>query len=354
MERNRRFQHRNPQNSSFRPSSSSTSSRESTRLRSNKISSSDPPRPANSTTNSKGRAYTPQEREDGNDSSNHLAIVGNCPFMCPEGERSQRERLRDLAAFERLNGNPSLSSPSLAVKKFCRTITTKQMQASDVRPLPVLEDTLKYLLDLLDTTTHPFEVVHDFIFDRTRSIRQDLSMQNIVNEKAIRLYEEMVKFYIISHYKLRSCSSSPDAASIHYLNMEQLTKTLMSLFNLYDADRSSGSNSASAYKNEPEFRSFYVLLHLGSNSQPMIRAMALSCINTGGYKLHPYPLAHLSRLLMMKESDLESFCSACGLETSTDEEGNKLLPSKQTTFSHPKGGFQRHSFCGLERFEALL
>jgi hypothetical protein len=66
------------------------------------------------------------------------------------------------------------------------------MPTSDLRPLPVLEDTLDYLLSLLDSAEHPFEVVHDFIFDRTRSIRQDLSMQNIVNEKAIYMYERMV------------------------------------------------------------------------------------------------------------------------------------------------------------------
>jgi len=41
---------------------------------------------------------------------------------------------------------------------------------------------------------------------------------------------------------------------------------------------------------------------------------------------------------MMKESDMESFCRDCGLETSTDEVGKKFLPTKQTTFSHPKGG----------------
>ena len=66
------------------------------------------------------------------------------------------------------------------------------MQASDVRPLLVLEETLNYLLNLLDSTEHPFEVVHDFIFDRTRSIRQDPSMQNIVNDQTIHMYEEMV------------------------------------------------------------------------------------------------------------------------------------------------------------------
>ncbi|KAL6311774.1 hypothetical protein AAG906_018809 [Vitis piasezkii] len=76
------------------------------------------------------------------------------------GERAQRERLRDLAVFERLHGNPGKTSPSLAVKKFCRTIATKHMQASDVRPLPVLEETLNYLLNLLDATEHPFEVYY--------------------------------------------------------------------------------------------------------------------------------------------------------------------------------------------------
>ena len=66
------------------------------------------------------------------------------------------------------------------------------MQASDVRPLPVLEETLNYLLNMLDATELPFEVVHDFVFDRTRSIRQDLSMQNIVNDQTIHMFEEMV------------------------------------------------------------------------------------------------------------------------------------------------------------------
>ncbi|KAI4323626.1 hypothetical protein L6164_023218 [Bauhinia variegata] len=353
------------------------------------------------------RNYAQEEDVDAESSSSFASIAGTCPYMCPEKERLQREPLRDLAVFERLHGNPRKSSPGLAVKKFCRTLSVKDVQASDVRPLPVLEDTVKHLLSLLDANEHPFEVVHDFVFDRTRSVRQDLSMQNIVNEKAIYLYEEMVKFHVISHYKLQHCISDPNMASMHHLNMEQLSKTLASLFNLYEANR----NSNDVYQNEAEFHSLYVLLHLGSYSKPTgeslslwfsrlsasvlkskemsfarqilrsfrignykhfcaaaaqasylqycilepfineVRAMALSCINFGGYKLHPYPLVDLSKLLMMKESDVVSLCNACGLETCTDESGNKLLPTKQTTFCHPKGGFQSYSFLGLEEFE---
>ncbi|GLT88658.1 hypothetical protein SLE2022_066740 [Rubroshorea leprosula] len=359
--------------------------------------------------NWKHRRNSSQEEkgEEGGTDDSFTPVIGTCPFMCPEGERTQRERLRDLAVFERLNGDPRKTSPDLAVKKFCRTISNKYIQASDVRPLPVLEDTLKYLLNLLDSSNHPFEVVHDFIFDRTRSIRQDLSMQNIANERAIHMYEEMVKFHIISHLKLQSCSGS-NISSLRYLNMEQLTKALASLYNLYDLNR----NVNSVFENEAEFRSFYVLLHLDSRSQPMgeslslwlrllpssiikskemcfsrrvlryfrmgnyksffctiageasylqycimklyigeVRALAISYINNCCYKLHPYPLTHLSKLLMMKESDMESLCNACGLETLADESGNKLLPTKQTTFCIPKEGFQSYDLLGLQEFE---
>ncbi|KAL6288965.1 hypothetical protein ACE6H2_006475 [Prunus campanulata] len=268
------------------------SSRESTVSRTNRFASK-----PNSTPKSSSRVASGSEKaqNDGEDDPSDLpAIVGTCPLMCPERERAQRERLRDLAVFERLNGNPAQSSPDLAVKKFFRTISTKQVEASDVRPLPVLEDTLNYLLNLFDSREYPFEVVHDFLFDRTRSIRQDLSMQNIVNNKVILMYEKMVKFHVISLHKLQRCSSQ-NTSSMNYLNKEQLAKTLTSLFNLYDANR----DSSSTYENEAEFCSFYVLLHLGSNSQPMVRALAVSCINNGGYKLHPYPLANLSKLLMM-------------------------------------------------------
>ncbi|EXB44284.1 hypothetical protein L484_012203 [Morus notabilis] len=264
MERSGHFQRRNPSHSSP-SSSSSTSYRQSAHSRSNRFAKSAP--------NSVGRRISGHQEPEAakNEPSDPPAIAGTCPFMCPEEERAQRERLRDLAVFERLNGNPSLSSPSLAVKKFCRTITSKQVRASDVRPLPILEDTLTYLLNLLHSAKHPFEVIQDFIFDRTRSIRQDLTMQHIVNDRAIRMYQKMVKFHVISHYKLRNHSSFQDASSLHYLNLEQLTKSLTSLFDLYEVNRSSNS----ACENEAEFRSFYVLLHLGSNSQLMGESLSL-------------------------------------------------------------------------------
>ncbi|KAL6538254.1 hypothetical protein OROGR_012242 [Orobanche gracilis] len=199
-------------------------------------------------------------------------LIGTCPLMCPGipftpffivEEREKRERLRDIAVFERLHGNPSKTSPALAVKKFCRTISSKDMKASDVRPVPVLEDTLSYLLNLLHSSDHPFDVVHDFIFDRTRSIRQDLSMLNIVTDQVICMYERMVKFHIISYHHLHRSSRTPNNASMSHLNLEQLMKTLTTLFSLYEVNRASHSMS----QNEAEFYSYYLLLHLGPDNQ---------------------------------------------------------------------------------------
>lgn len=68
-----------------------------------------------------------------------------------------------------------------------------------------------------------------------------------------------VKFHIESHKKLAMCHAKTDLASLCYLNTEQLMKCLATLFKLYDINR----RSSSLHKNEAEFYSFYVLLHLG-------------------------------------------------------------------------------------------
>ncbi|KAL0387718.1 UNVERIFIED_CONTAM: SAC3 family protein C, partial [Sesamum radiatum] len=58
------------------------------------------------------------KRNDNDDGhQDYPTLVGTCPFMCPAEERARRERLRDLAVFERLHGNPAKTSPNLAVKK---------------------------------------------------------------------------------------------------------------------------------------------------------------------------------------------------------------------------------------------
>ena len=93
-----------------------------------------------------------------------------------------------------------LESTRIFIKKlcfqFCRTISAASEQPSSIRPLPVLQKTLKYLLEIAESSDHPFGIVHDFILDRTRSIRQDLGIQNIINDDVIFMYEEMVHNFL--------------------------------------------------------------------------------------------------------------------------------------------------------------
>ena len=76
--------------------------------------------------------------------------------------------------------------------QFCRTFSSANFQSSDVRPLPTLKRTLQYLLHLLDDSEFSFDIVYDFLFDRTRAIRQELDMQRIANSQAINMYEQIV------------------------------------------------------------------------------------------------------------------------------------------------------------------
>ncbi|KAI5083012.1 hypothetical protein GOP47_0002755 [Adiantum capillus-veneris] len=340
-------------------------------------------------TTPKNQMLSAQENVEVSDDATLPFIMGTCEDMCPLKEREQRERLRDLAVFERVNRNPSKTSKQLAVKKFCRTFTGVKLLSEDVRPLRILWSTLQYLLNLLDDTEFAFDVIHNFLFDRTRAIRQELGMQRIANSQAINMYEEIVRFHILSEHELNQRGSGRRLSDSH-LNLQQLSKSLLSLFDLYSLNRKEKP------ANEAEFRAYYVLLNLDSNKHHQadllsvwfrqcpavllkswelkftrailrcyrlgnyraffqlaqeatflqsclmelhfneVRLQSLSAMNQGGYKLHPIPLADIAKQLLIKEGDLEELCTLCGLSAGMDSSRVRCLFVKQSQFSAPK------------------
>ena len=70
---------------------------------------------------------------------------------------------------------------------------TAEREAELIRPMPILQKTMDYLLGLLD---HPYDDkflrLYNFLWDRMRAIRMDLRMQHIFNDKAITMLEQMV------------------------------------------------------------------------------------------------------------------------------------------------------------------
>ncbi|EFN51760.1 hypothetical protein CHLNCDRAFT_54836 [Chlorella variabilis] len=100
------------------------------------------------------------------------AIVGTCEEMCPAVERERRSRLSDIQIFERLDlENSGLTSAELAVKRFART---------DAR----------------------LGLIHKFLWDRYRSVRQDLYIQGMDDEFSVNIFEEVVRFHLLSEHEL--------------------------------------------------------------------------------------------------------------------------------------------------------
>ncbi|GFY85192.1 SAC3/GANP/Nin1/mts3/eIF-3 p25 family [Actinidia rufa] len=199
-------------------------------------------------------------------------ITGLCPDMCPESERAERERKGDLDLYERLDGDRNRTSQSLAIKKYTRTA---EREADLIRPMPILQKTIDYLLYLLDQPyDDKFLCLYNFLWDRMRAIRMDLRMQHIFNLDAITMLEQMIRLHIIAMHELceytkgEGFSEGFDA----HLNIEQMNKTSVELFQLYDDHRKKGVQVPT----EKEFRGYYALLKLDKHP---------------GYKVEPAELS---------------------------------------------------------------
>ncbi|XP_045800631.1 SAC3 family protein B-like isoform X2 [Trifolium pratense] len=207
---------------------------------------------------------------EGRETSN--VIIGLCPDMCPESERGERERKGDLDQYERVDGDRNVTSRLLAVKKYTRTA---EREASLIRPMPILKKTIGYLLTLLDQPyDERFLRIYNFLWDRMRAIRMDLRMQHIFNQGAITMLEQMIKLHIIAMHELceytkgEGFSEGFDA----HLNIEQMNKASVELFQMYDDHRKKGVDIPT----EKEFRGYYALLKLDKHP---------------GYKVEPAELS---------------------------------------------------------------
>ncbi|XP_031286799.1 SAC3 family protein B isoform X1 [Pistacia vera] len=199
-------------------------------------------------------------------------IIGLCPDMCPESERAERERKGDLDRYERFDGDRNQTSKSLAVKKYNRTA---EREANLIRPMPILQTTVGYLLDLLDQPyDERFLGLYNFLWDRMRAIRMDLRMQHIFNQEAITMLEQMIRLHIMAMHELCEYTKGEGFAEGFdaHLNIEQMNKTSVELFQMYDDHRKKGINVPT----EKEFRGYYALLKLDKHP---------------GYKVEPAELS---------------------------------------------------------------
>ena len=205
---------------------------------------------------------------DGENRGGGTHIIGTCVLMCPPSERELRMRKNDIELFERRDPNDRNSSDeTLAVKKYTRIVDN--VTPDMVRTRDALAMTASYLYGLLDDRPEvPFMVKSKFLWDRLRSVRQDLSLQAITDGFAERLLEQMARFAILSEHELceeTATVTNPDGHNSH-LNVEQLAKTLTSLRHMYDdrAARGVGTDRPGA---EAEMFAFQLLLRIDSHGR---------------------------------------------------------------------------------------
>ncbi|XP_034042737.1 germinal-center associated nuclear protein isoform X2 [Thalassophryne amazonica] len=183
-------------------------------------------------------------------------FVGTCPDMCPEKERYMRETRNQLSAFEVLADTETVDHAT-AVKEYSRSSADQEEPLPhELRPLPVLIMTMDYLVtQIMDRGHENYRDWYDFVWNRTRGIRKDITQQHLCCPHTVSLFEKCTRFHIhCGHHLCEEPMLSFDAK----INNENMTKCLQSLKEMYQ-------DLAAQHiycPQEAEFRQYSVLLKL--------------------------------------------------------------------------------------------
>lgn len=182
----------------------------------------------------------------------HDAIVfrGTCTDMCPVFERIRRALENNVKSFEKDPATNKISR-ARAVKAFSRPAAGQPPpMPSDVRPPHILQKTLDYIVD---NVIQDLPEAHSFIWDRTRSIRQDFTYQNFFGPEAIDCNERIVRIHLLSLHVM----AGSDIEYSQQQELEQLNKALQTLTEIYQDVRNNGGFCP----NEAEFRAYHLVSH---------------------------------------------------------------------------------------------
>ena len=306
-------------------------------------------------------------------------IVGVCELMCPPSERQLRERKNDIELFERVDAeNRCKSSSALCVKKYTRIVdgVTPEM----VRTRAALDRTVTHLYGLLDDRPEAsFMSKSKFLWDRLRSVRQDLSLQAIADSFAARLLEQMARFAILSEHELceeTATVTNPDGHNSH-LNIEQLAKTLTSLRHMYK-DRRRGLaggavDSASGERRddldaEAEMFAYQLLLRIDSHGRYAVeRREMLNDLRGARAEVLTHPDVQLALeanraygdgnvVAFFRAVDRATYLQACVLHKYFARVRSKALETMNATYGKQTmsvNELAKHLRCDADEAEAL-
>ncbi|MFH4973591.1 hypothetical protein AB6A40_000300 [Gnathostoma spinigerum] len=199
-------------------------------------------------------------RVKSSDVENATVVQGTCLDMCPEKERYFRDIQKRIHPYECDVHGKMIAQ--FTVKEYSRSAADQEEPLPhELRPVNVLQTTMNYLIGKICGNIPPrseeenLAQWYDFIWNRTRAVRKDLTQQMIVNETAVRLIEQCARLHIFAAHHL--CELGFNEFD-QRMNTENLTKCLQSLRHLYEDLGKRGVYCP----NEAEFRAYDVLLSL--------------------------------------------------------------------------------------------
>jgi len=196
--------------------------------------------------------------------SEAIDFKGTCEEMCPRFEQITRIMEHDVknAEKEMAFDGSMWPAPDKMIKAYGRSSAGQDAPLpSDIRTPGALRRTLDYLIKDVLGEEHSLPTVHNFLWDRTRSIRRDFTFQQAsltVTDYLDEVYclETIARFHVVALHQMSDPTNTSDDFSEHQ-EVEQLGRTLLSLIHTYEDCKAQGIQC----ENEAEFRAYFVIYH---------------------------------------------------------------------------------------------
>jgi len=186
-----------------------------------------------------------------------VVCTGTCPGMCPERERDECQRQKRLHKFEILEETARehlpKADPRRTVKEYSRPAAGKEAaQLCELRPAGVLLKTVHYLIDqIVPRHQEPWAEIYDYVFDRLRSVRQDMTIQQINGHVAVTILEKSLRFLLCATYWLREEPIQVFDPKMNDVHVQECFSWLLAKY------------STGGSENEAGFQALAILYNLG-------------------------------------------------------------------------------------------
>ncbi len=288
------------------------------------------------------------------DFADAVALIGRNELMCSSKEVDERIRMDDLRMLERehVNHRKPDGTPyrthEMAIKKFKRvTPGTRKDDPAEVRTPKALEMTMSYLEDKVipkgssyvwrgkendpriedsvarmkwgeESASDEVEYeVYKYVWDRTREIRGDYSMQGfqmavgrLDSVMDLNVYERIARWHICMDHRLHG-NVAYDRSNNAAQNLEQLKATLGSLLELYCVVRSKisagGNPKDFTSPHEAELCAYHLLLNLDQDGGSMALSLVQEWIDNAPEVAHSIWVKRALKVLVARKNGNFSF-----------------------------------------------